>query len=397
MRTLPSLALVLVLTGAAFGGELPTAKPGEVGLDAEKLASIDKRVEKMLEEKEFPGATVAITRNGKVVYRRSFGDFEDDSLLRIYSMTKPITVVAALVLVEEGKLGLDDPVSKYLEGFDKLAVQGKDEPATPMTVKDLMRHTSGLSYGIFGNTPVDKAYRKQNVLGKDTSLEEMAEKLSKLPLLYEPGARWHYSLSIDLLGRVIEVASKQSFDVFLERRLFGPLGMKDTSFSVPDDKLSRFVPCNGPGCRVIEAVETSRFRTQPKMLSGGGGLISTVSDYVTFGLMLDAGGTWKGKQILKPETVKLMTTNQLPKGVKAWGNRGFGLGVSVELKDSAFRGPAGVWGWGGAASTTFFASPKDRLTVVTMIQRMPMWNGLDRAVRRAVFAALATPKAAATK
>ena len=397
MRMLLSLALVLALTTTVLAGELPTAKPGEVGLDAEKLADIDKRVEKMLAKKEFPGATVAITRNGKVVYLKSFGEFENDSLIRIYSMSKPITVVAALILVEDGKLGLDDPVSKYLEGFDKLAVQGKEEPATPMTVKDLMRHTSGLSYGIFGNTPVDRAYRKQNLLGKDTSLEEMAKKLSKLPLLYEPGARWHYSLSIDLLGRLIEVASKQSFDVFLKKRLFDPLGMKDTSFSVPDDKLARFVPCNGPGCRVIEAVETSRFRSQPKMLSGGGGLISTVSDYVTFGLMLDAGGTWNGKRILKAETIKLMTTNQLPEGVKAWGNRGFGLGVSVELKDSRFRGPAGVWGWGGAASTTFFASPKDRLTVVTMIQRMPMWNGLDRAVREAVFAALAKPETAAAK
>mgnify|MGYP001816981409 CR=1 FL=1 len=397
MRTLLSFVLVLAFTAPAVAGELPTAKPGEVGLDATKLADIDKRVEKMLADKEFPGATVAITRNGKLAYLKSFGDFKNDSLIRIYSMSKPITVVAALILVEDGKLALDDPVSKYIKGFDKLAVNGSDEPATPMTVKDLMRHTSGLTYGLFGNTAVDKAYRKENVLGKDTSLEEMAQKLSQIPLLFEPGTRWHYSVSIDLLGRVIEVASKQSFDAFLKKRLFDPLGMQDTSFSVPDEKLARFVPCNGPGCRVIEAVETSRFRTEPKMLSGGGGLISTISDYVTFGLMLDAGGTWNGTRILKPETIKLMTSNQLPTGVMAWGNQGFGLGVSVQLKDNRFRGPAGVWGWGGAASTTFFASPKDRLTVVTMIQRMPMWNGLDRTVRQAVFAALAAPEKAATK
>jgi CubicO group peptidase (beta-lactamase class C family) len=397
MPKLLSLVLLVVLAAPAAAGELPTAKPAEVGLDATKLADIDKRVAKMIEDEEFPGATVAIARNGKLAYLKSFGTFEKDSLIRIYSMTKPITVVAALILMEEGKLSLDDPVSKYLTGFDALKVHRSDKPAKPMTIKDLMRHTSGLSYGLFGNTAVDKAYRKQDVLGKDTTLAEMAKKLSEIPLLFEPGTRWHYSVSIDLLGRVIEVVSQQPFDEYLEARIFKPLGMRDTGFSVPDAKLDRFVPCCGPACRVIEAVETSRFRQTPKMLSGGGGLVSTISDYVTFGLMLDAGGTWNGKRILKPETVKLMTTNQLPDEVEAWGGTGFGLGVSVQLKDSAFRGPAGVWGWGGAASTTFFASPKDRLTVVTMIQRMPMWYGLDRAVRAAVFQALQQPAAPATK
>ncbi len=397
MQKLLSLVLLMALATPVLAGELPRAKPAEVGLDAAALGEIDKRVAKMIADEQFPGATVAIARDGKLAYLKSFGDFKDDSLIRIYSMSKPITVVAALILMEEGKLALEDPVSKFIEGFDKLKLNGSEEAPAQMTIKDLMRHTSGLTYGLFGNTPVDKAYRKQDVLGKDTTLQEMAKKLSGIPLLFEPGTRWHYSVSIDLLGRVIEVAAKQPFDKFLEARIFKPLGMKDTGFSVPDDKLDRFVPCCGPACRVIEAPATSRFRQTPKMLSGGGGLISTISDYMTFGLMLDAGGTWNGKQILKPETVKLMTTNQLPKGVSAWGGTGFGLGVSVQLRDSATRGPAGIWGWGGAASTTFFASPKQRLTVVTMMQRMPMWRGLDMAVRAALVEAVKAPVAATPK
>ncbi len=308
MRTLLSFAFVLVVAATAFAGDLPKIEPAKAGVDAEALSKIDEKVAAMLEKKEFPGASVAVARNGKIVYLKSFGDFQEDSLIRIYSMSKPITVVAALILVEEGKLALEDPVSKYLKGFDKLKVHGSDKEPAAMTVKHLMQHTSGLTYGLFGNTPVDKLYRKRKVLNEGT-LEDMAAKLAEIPLLFEPGTRWHYGVSTDVLGRVIEVASEQPFDKFLKERLFKPLGMNDTAFSVPDEKLERFVPCCGPRCFVIEPVETSRFRKQPTMLSGGGGLISTISDYMTFGLMLDAGGTWNGKRILKPETVKVMTTS----------------------------------------------------------------------------------------
>lgn len=273
-----------------------------------------------------------------------------------------------------------------------------------MTVKHLMQHTSGLSYGIFGDTPVDRAYREKNVLASDTTLEQMVAKLAPIPLLFEPGTRWHYSVSIDVLGRVIEVAAKQPFDAFLSERLFKPLGMDDTSFSVPEAKLGRFVPCCGPQCRLIEASATSRFRLPPALLSGGGGLVSTLSDYLTFALMLEAGGTWNGRRILKPESVRLMSTNQLPEALIPIGfgplrmpAMGFGLGVSVRMKALGADQPEGEWGWAGAASTTFRVSPKDRLVVVTMIQRMPMWTGLDNAVRTLVHAALLEPVVAPEK
>lgn len=403
MRTVLPLLLLLLFAAPGLAGELPKAKPGDVGLDAEVLARIDQQVALMLAKKEFPGAIVGIARNGKVAYLKAFGDFGEDSLIRIYSMSKPVTVAAALILVDEGKLKLTDPVSKYLPGFERLTVHGKTESPKPMTVQHLMQHTAGLTYGLFGNTPVDQQYRKKDMLASGSTLEEMVQKLAALPLLFEPGSRWHYSVSIDVLGRVIEVASKQSFDAFLQKRLFDPLGMQDTSFSVPDEKLKRFVPCCGARCRVIEATDTSRFRKQPKLLSGGGGLVSTMADYLTFVLMLEAGGTWNGKRILKAETVASMTTNQLPEalvpirfGFLPMPGMGFGLGVSVRVKETGRATREGTWGWGGAASTTFFVSPKDRLTVVTMIQRMPMWNGLDRAVGPIVFDALKKP-AAATK
>lgn len=267
-----------------------------------------------------------------------------------------------------------------------------------------MQHTSGLTYGLFGDTPVDRAYRERDVLATDTTLEQMVTKLTEIPLLFEPGERWHYSVAIDVLGRVIEVAAKQPLDAFLASRLFKPLGMDDTSFSVPDAQLPRFVACCGPRCRVIEAPETSPFRVPPALLSGGGGLVSTLSDYLTFALMLEAGGTWNGKRILKPETVKLMTTNQLPEALIPIGfgplkmvGTGFGLGVSVRVKALGRDATEGEWGWGGAASTTFYVSPRDRLVVVTMIQRMPMWNGLDAAIRPLVRAALREPVAATEK
>ena len=395
MRAPLLLVLLLFVASPVLAGELPRAEPAAVGLDPAALAEIDAAVEKGLADKAFPGATVAIARHGKVVYLKSFGTFRDDSIVRIYSMTKPITVAAALILVDEGRLALDDPVSKYIPSFAKLTLHGSDEPPPVMTVRHLMQHTSGLTYGIFGNTPVDRLYREKGIVGKDAPLEDMVDRLSSIPLLYAPGSRWHYSVSTDVLGRVIEVASEQPFDGFLKKRLFEPLGMVDTAFHVPEEKLSRFVPCYGAKSRVIEAVETSRFRTPPKMLSGGGGLVSTAADFLRFTLMLEAGGVWNGERILEAETVKLMTTNGLPDplvpirfGVFPLPGMGFGLGVSVQVKEVGPGTREGGWGWAGAASTTFLVSPKDRLISVVLIQRMPLWTGLDRALRPTVLGAV---------
>lgn len=395
------LTLFVLAAPLAHADDLPRAEPAEVGLDAKTLQRIDTAVEGHLAKKEIAGAITVVARNGKVAYLKSFGAFKDDSILRIYSMTKPVAVVAALILVDEGKLALDDPVAKYLPAFAKLKVEGSADAATPMTVKHLMQHTAGLTYGLFGNTPIDQRYRTLNVLDRNSSLEAMAGKLAGVPLMFEPGTRWHYSVSIDLLGRVVEVAAKQPFAEFLQERIFGPLGMKDTAFHVPEAKASRLVPNYAGRAFPIEQPATSPFLTKPALASGGGGLVSTARDYAIFALMLAQGGVWKDTRILKAATVRTMTTNQLPEalipirfGARAMAGLGFGLGVSVRVSGGDATNTVGEWGWAGAASTFFFVAPAKDLVVINLTQRMPLWNGLDRSVRPIVFEAL---KAAAAK
>ena len=395
-----ALAFLLSIAPVAAADDLPRAEPAEVGLDPTALEKIDAAVEGHIAKKEIAGAITVVARKGKVAYLKSFGAFKDDSILRIYSMTKPIAVVAALILVDEGKLGLDDPVSKFIPGFADLKVQGGTSEPKPMTVKHLMQHTAGLTYGFFGNTPIDQRYRSLNVLDKDSSLEAMASKLAGVPLMFEPGTRWHYSVSIDVLGRVVEVAAKQPFDVFLQKRLFGPLGMNDTAFHVPAAKAKRLVPNYAGRSFPIEKPETSPYLKKPGLMSGGGGLVSTARDYTIFCLMLAHGGTWNGTRILKEASVRAMTTNQLPKalvpirfGPRAMPGLGFGLGVSVRVSGANATNTVGEWGWAGAASTFFFVAPEKDLIVINLTQRMPLWNGLDRSVRPLVYAALEAPAA----
>ena len=415
MRILPVLLLACVLPLASVHAEeaaptktptpaLPTAKPADVGLSAERLAGIADVVKPLIEKKAIAGAVTVVARKGKVAYSEAFGAFEKDSLFRIYSMTKPVTVAAALMLVDDGSLKLDEPVATYLPAFKHPKVEGKEGEVAPITVRQLMMHTAGFSYGFFGNTPVDQAYRKARLLGRNRSLAEMSTELSKIPLLFEPGGRWHYSVSIDLLGRLIEVVAKKPFDVFLRERLFTPLGMVDTAFHVPPEKVDRFVPNYGMGGIVVDRPKTSAFLTKPAFLSGGGGLISTARDYTIFALMLASGGTWNGKRYLKAETVREMTVNHLPDelmpirfGAVPLVGLGFGLGVSVRVKGTMPGMSVGEWGWAGAASTTFFVAPKEELVMISMTQRMPMWNGLDRALRPVVFGAIEQAKPATAK
>ncbi len=402
-RLVAAVLLLLLVSPVAWGDDLPRAKPEEVGLTAKGLAEVDRAILARYDKKLFAGAVTMIARRGKVAYFKSFGSFKKDSIVRIYSMTKPITVAAALMLVDEGKLALDDPVSKYVPGIAACVVEGQDKKPATMTVKHLMQHTAGLTYGVFGNTPVDRQYREQGILGRDDTLETMAKKLCEIPLLFEPGTRWHYSVSVDVLGRVVEVAAKQPFDRFLEQRIFKPLGMHDTGFHVPEDKLDRFVPCYGPMRYVIEKVETSPYLKPPAFHSGGGGLVSTATDYMTFALMMAKGGTWKGKRLLSEKSVKLVTTNQLPEKLVPIGfgpirmkGTGFGLGVSVRVSNPTAGSKVGDWGWGGAASTTFFVSPSEDIVMVNLLQIMPMWNVLDRELRPLVYAAAKRPAPAET-
>jgi CubicO group peptidase (beta-lactamase class C family) len=331
-----------------------------------------------------------------------------DTIFRIYSMTKPITTVAAMILYEEGKLQLDDPVSKYLPQLKGLRVHSGTgdetvEAKREITIRDLMRHTSGFTYGAYGESPVDKLYRQKRVLDRNGTLEDLVAKLSKIPLQYQPGTRFNYSVSTDVLGRVVEVVSGKPLDVFFAERIFKPLDMVDTGFYVPADKISRFAANYGPeekgGLKVIDDPEKSPYAKPTRFFSGGGGLVSTARDYLRFCQMLLGGGQFQGTRLLKPQTVAMMTQNQVPPesfpltmpgGMKVPG-LGFGLGFGVWMAHNPLD-PAGAIGeyfWGGAASTNFAISPANQTVVMSLTQFMPLKNKLSDAFRRGVNSAIA--------
>jgi len=381
----------------------PVVSPAEVGMSARKLGQVRTTVQELIDNDRIAGATVLVARRGKIVLFESLGmmnrrlgkPMRPDTIFRIYSMTKPITSVAVMMLYEEGKVDLDAPVARYIPAFEGLRVyDGSGTGATPprpMTVRDLLRHTSGLTYGVFGDTPVDRLYRKANILDRDSTLEEMVEKLADIPLLYPPGTRWHYSVSTDVLGYLVEVVSGQPLDHFFARRIFRPLWMKDTAFHVARGKLGRFAACYGPGAagtlRVVDEPTTSEYRTKPALLSGGGGLVSTAMDYYRFAQMLLNKGELGGRRLLRPETVEMMTRNQLPEGVQRGPGEGFGLGFSVRTVAEGLS-PKGEFGWGGMASTHFWISPRDELVVVALSQHIPYSNQLEKAVKPIIYGAI---------
>jgi CubicO group peptidase (beta-lactamase class C family) len=406
------LALILAISApAANAAELPEVKPSAVGMSAKTLAKVDTAVNALVAKKRLAGAIVIVARHGKIVLRKSYGQMDiaakkpmrDDAIMRIYSMSKAITSVAALMLCEEGELDLNAPVSKYIPAFKGLKVfrkAGNIKPKREMIVRDLLRHTSGLTYGFFGNSAADAMYRKAKVMDRNSGLDVMCMKLGKIPLAYEPGKDWRYSVSVDVLGRVIEVVSKKSLDKFFAERIFKPLDMKDTGFFVPDSKLDRFAvnyATNGRGTLTPkDAPATSRYRKSPAHLSGGGGLVSTARDYMRFTVMLTNGGRLGDTRLLKADTVKLMTTNQLPEGI-GWirlgyhrVGTGFGLGLSVRVKSSNIEkaSKVGECGWGGAASTHFWISPADGLAVVTLEQTMPYSLLVERDIKGIIYDAI---------
>jgi CubicO group peptidase (beta-lactamase class C family) len=408
----------LAVAARCPAAELPTAAPAEAGFSAERLARIDDAVNDLVAQEKIPGAVVAVLRKGKVAYLQAFGErdrersrpMKTDSIFRIYSMTKPITTVAAMMLVEEGKIGLDDPVSKYVPELKKLKVYDGANGVVPkfvaprreMTVRDLMRHTSGLSYGFLDKTPVDLMYLSKSVLDRDTDLPTMTRKLSEIPLKHQPGEKFEYSVSVDVLGRVVELASEQPLDQFFAERIFRPLDMRDTAFFVPEEKLDRFVTnytrLDDGRLEVRETTEESPYRNKPGLLSGGGGLVSTARDYARFCQMMLSGGKLGDVRLLKAETVAEMTRNQLPKSALPIGvgpgdvrpGVGFGLGFYARMEVDKAK-PASVvheYGWGGAASTHFWISPDDELVVVALQQQMPFTPLLAQTVQPLVHAAL---------
>ncbi len=413
-HSLAALA-ILVMFGTqsrAESAELPSASPEAVGMSTEKLNRVDTVMEKSIADSKIAGGIVMIAKDGKVVLHKAYGmmdrdagkAMETDTIVRIYSMTKAITTAAAMMLVDDGKLAVTDPVSKYLPELENVTVMvdGEIEPAkNAMTIADLMRHTAGYSFGFSGDQSINKKYSALGVMDRDVTLADMQSKLGGIPLAFEPGTDWLYSISIDVLGRVIEVASNQPLDEFLSARIFQPLGMDDTGFYVPADKVDRFaVNYNSDGrgnLTVGDAVSTSPFLTKPAMLSGGGGLVSTAGDYMRFLLMIDNGGEFEGVRLLQPETVRQMITNQVPESagwvtfgeeVRTGVGFGFGFNVRVELSDWDPDGKIGEYGWGGAASTHYWVSPQDNLIVITLEQVMPYQWHTEFALKEVIYDAL---------
>lgn len=416
--------VVLLLAVCAFTyvyAQRPaTDKPEAVGMSSERLQRINQLIARRIKEEKIVGALTVVARRGKLVHFATTGhaDLEankplrGDAIFRIYSMSKPITTVAAMMLYEEGRFQIDDPVAMYLPEFKDVQVYGEGgalvKPKSPMTIRHLMAHTSGLTYGFFGNTTVDQQYRAANLLGSDSTLAEFTPKLAKLPLLFHPGEQWNYGVNTDVLGRLIEVWSGLTLDEFLRQRIFKPLGMHDTGFDVPAAKIERFTTNYQWGANPLALGEAagkrtvgdhpskSRYASPAKFFSGGGGLVSTAQDYLRFCQMLLNGGTLDGVRLLSPKTVQLMTSEhtkhaRLPQsGVTLGDGAAFGLGFRVitDTADNQRIGSVGTFDWSGAASTSFFIDPQEQLIGILMTQKMPFDNRLTTEFRTAVYQAI---------
>ena len=280
-KTLIVIVLSMLFSCIGFAGELPVTSPENVGMSSEKLARAKSSMQALIDNEKIAGASIIVARKGKIVLSETFGmmdkkakkPMQPDTIFRIYSMSKPITSVAAMMLYEQGKLKLDDPISKYIPEFKGLKVYSESgkygNQLRQMSVRDLLRHTSGLTYGYFGNTAVDKMYMTRGVLKRKSSLQDMINKLSRIPLLYQPGTKWHYSVSTDVLGYLVQKVSGQSLDEFFRQNIFEPLDMKDTAFYVPNEKVNRFAACYGPGqnggLKITDDPTKSHYLTPPFM------------------------------------------------------------------------------------------------------------------------------------
>jgi len=386
---------------AAPVADLVVAAPAEAGMSAERLDRITAMSQRYVDAGQSAGVVTLVARDGKIVHFEAVGQrgvddptpLGKDDLFRIYSMSKPITAVAAMMLYEEGKFHLSDAVSEHvpeLAGLEVL-VDGERVPVEQeMTMRQLLTHTTGLSYGFNPNDPLDQLYREVQPLA-GSNLDEFAERLAQLPLAFQPGARWHYSVAVDVTGLVVERLSGLSFDVFLKERIFDPLGMDDTFFNVPDEKMDRFLPNHrwqpaegGDGGELVDLGEGARSSFQnTQMFSGGGGLVSTAMDYLRFCEMVRRGGELDGVRLLSPRTVDFMVANHLPATITGGGTGeqpgagaasafGFGLGWGVNVDPVAAGVPSslGDYSWGGAAGTVFWIDPVQDMVVIGMIQLM---------------------------
>ena len=385
---------------------LPTAKPEEVGLCSDRLAKLSAAIKARTDAGHIPGAVALIVRNDRVAYYETFGrrdpksadPMPKDALFRIYSMTKALISVATMMLFEEGKLFLSDPVAKFLPEYTDQKVLLADgslvAPNTPMTVQDLLRHTSGLTYEFRGTRPIHKAYADAKVFRRNQTNADQSAALAALPLDFHPGSEFEYSRSTDVLGRLVEVISGQTLGAFLQARILAPLGMSDSGFHVPAEKLARLAdsfekdPTTGEAEMMLDVTRPAIFE------SGGGGMVATTMDYARFLQMLLNNGQLNGTRLLGRKTIELMTADHLgdisrPADMIGPGF-GFGLGFAVRTHAGmgTMPGSVGQYYWGGAAGTTFWVDPAERLFAVMMIQSRVQRDIYRPLFRDLVYAAI---------
>ena len=418
-RFLTAALAWLALISVVAAETLPRAKPEEVGFSSDRLRRVTEMLRTNIAAGEIPGAVLLIARHGKIAYFESLGlldpqaetPMRSDAIFRIYSMSKPITTVAAMMLFEEGKLSLNEPVGKYIPALTKMQVATDNKPdpeadpqklvlvpaERPISVQDLMRHTSGLTYGFFGDTPVKKLYAEAKLGNVAQTNAEFVERIAKLPLSYQPGTTWDYSHSTDVLGRVVEVISGKSLYEFERERILSPLRMSNTSFYVTDQtNQSRIAEPFDNDRKIGNGATVGDPRVGGAWESGGGGMVSTATDYARFLQMLLNGGTLDGQQILGPKTVAYMTADQLGSAVVPGPyylpgpGYGFGLGFAVRLDVgvSPVNGSPGDYSWGGAGGTAFWVDPKEQMFVVFMMQSPSQRMRYRPLLRDMIYAAI---------
>ncbi len=414
------------------GMATPPIDPTGAGFDPERLQQVDRFIKtNYLDTGRYPGFSLLVSRSGKLAHLSHQG-YDDDAIFRLYSMTKPITSIALLGLMEQGLFKLGDPVSDFIPSFADLRVfeDGTSTsytttfPEREMTIRDLLTHTSGLSYGWMHRHPVDGMYRKRGIGAGQQTLEETCDQLAEVPLLFSPGSQWSYSVATDVCGRLIEILSGQPLDQYLSENILSPLGMNDTDFSVPDNKAARLTPCyalaslspfgvpdaaasdsivNDETVMIDPGSDKSPYRSKPTYLSGGGGLVGTLADYYRFTQMLLNGGVLDGNRVIGRKTLQYATSNHLPNGgdlasmgqpvfsETSYEGIGFGLGFAVTLDPARAQvmSSAGDHFWGGAASTTFWIDPVEDLAVIGMTQLLPSLAYPVRAeLRNLIYGAL---------
>jgi CubicO group peptidase (beta-lactamase class C family) len=418
--SLVTVMLAVAHASSSLAQGLPSAQPKDVRLVRGNLHRIDTQLQTWVDSGKLAGVIAVIVRHGKVAYVASAGSLDSarqhsiaqDAVFRIYSMTKPIATTAIMQLIERGKIKLDDPVSKYIPAFANTKVYsggGAEHPVAinpdrPVTIADLLTHTSGLTYGVFGNTPVDSIYNRAGMLGTQWTLAQFADSIAKLPLMFSPGSAFNYGLSIDVLGRVVEVVTNMMFDAYLDSAIFRPLGMTSTAFHATPAMKGRVTAVFGRGwdgqLRAQIPWLSQGFTESGRMLSGGAGLLSTIPDYLRFAQMLLNGGELDGHRVLARQTVDLMMQNHLPARLtpifpnypEPPGHNGFGYGGAVRLDSASAQmpGSVGTFRWSGYASTFFWIDRKSDLIAMLWSQYIPVsdiWN-IDGTFQRLVYAAI---------